>query len=598
MKRFICTALVFITVFITLVSVFAADTEDPSADTSTFQFTTEKALPSGRAGESYAYQLAAEGGVEPYTYTISNTIYLPRGLTLDSNGLIEGKPAAAMNYNNIEVTVTDSSETPQSVTKIFTMQVLGNTVKFEITDYTHTYDGEAHKATIEPIGQNGVSVAETLTPDKYQVTYGTAPQTVAETQTDAGTYPISITLSSDSFGIGELTASNLVINKNPWAEIKFDGTEFEYIKDTAQGPDVTVWAKMKETDTEQTQLDEPKLTYKSLDGGGYSDTEPPENAGRYQVTAELSDNNQKNFLVPEVTSTEFVITAKPITLELSDLRTPYSAGTAQYPTIMDPTGELTGDDYEVTYINTKDESETADPMAAGEYKIVITPKSDNYTISYDEAATFTIFDDSGISLDNGNSIAAKVLAVGGDVNQDFVAVGEKGYTYGGVYYSPLAWAGSNLDADEKAFFVYSGESVALPGVKGYGTDGTEVAVTTTLVAADGSERVITTDGLTPTDLPYGVYTLRYSIAESETPAERALVVLWPLGDANRDGYVNSIDGNFVKKNGSTLPEDTAAEKLFKYRVCNVFQDLDSELNQDDVDAIYNRFKTPFAQYYM
>lgn len=207
-------------------------------------------------------------------------------------------------------------------------------------------------------------------------------------------------------------------------------------------------------------------------------------------------------------------------------------------------------------------------------------------------------------LSNGNSIAARIVANGGNVQTDFV---DNGYMYdginvdengNGVYYSPKAWLGENLDLDEKAFFAYVGETITLPEVIAYGPDGTtQVSVTTELVTENGDVTLLSSDTLTLDEQthPLGVYTLRYSIYDSDIIATRNLVVLLRLGDANKDTWVNAIDGNFIRADYSTMPEDTAVEKLYKYRVCDV--NKDDVVDSTDADAVYQRYGTPIIDYY-
>ena len=70
---------------------------------------TTTSLPATSAGASYSQQLAATGGIPPYTWSLTGT--LPAGLTLSSAGLISGTVAAgdAGNTYSFSVVVTDSS---------------------------------------------------------------------------------------------------------------------------------------------------------------------------------------------------------------------------------------------------------------------------------------------------------------------------------------------------------------------------------------------------------------------------------------------------------------------------------------------------------
>jgi len=84
--------------------------QDYTAYELTLQITTEWLL-NGTEEYPYNQSLSAEGGTEPYTWTLSSGS-LPYGLTLNSNGTISGTPTQPDNYD-FTVRVTDSN-TPVS----------------------------------------------------------------------------------------------------------------------------------------------------------------------------------------------------------------------------------------------------------------------------------------------------------------------------------------------------------------------------------------------------------------------------------------------------------------------------------------------------
>ena len=70
--------------------------------------TTGPLLPEGRIGQPYSTTLAAEGGTQPYTWTVTGGA-LPPGLTLDGEaGIIAGTPTTAGTFGFV-VTVTDAN---------------------------------------------------------------------------------------------------------------------------------------------------------------------------------------------------------------------------------------------------------------------------------------------------------------------------------------------------------------------------------------------------------------------------------------------------------------------------------------------------------
>jgi hypothetical protein len=96
-----------------------------SASGGALKITTVSPLPDGIVGASYSQQLAASGGLAPYTWWISSFFgALPDGLTLDgATGLISGTPKTAGQYA-FTMNVTDSS-TPskQTVSGAFSIKV-------------------------------------------------------------------------------------------------------------------------------------------------------------------------------------------------------------------------------------------------------------------------------------------------------------------------------------------------------------------------------------------------------------------------------------------------------------------------------------------
>ena len=68
-------------------------------------------LPNGIVGVSYTQTLHAQGGVAPYTYTLTGS--LPAGLSLATDGTISGTPTTA-GASSFNVTATDSETTPMT----------------------------------------------------------------------------------------------------------------------------------------------------------------------------------------------------------------------------------------------------------------------------------------------------------------------------------------------------------------------------------------------------------------------------------------------------------------------------------------------------
>jgi hypothetical protein len=69
-------------------------------------------LPNGTLGLPYTQTLTAQGGLSPYTYTLTAGT-LPLGITLSKGGVISGTPTA-VGASSFTVTATDSQGNPQS----------------------------------------------------------------------------------------------------------------------------------------------------------------------------------------------------------------------------------------------------------------------------------------------------------------------------------------------------------------------------------------------------------------------------------------------------------------------------------------------------
>jgi hypothetical protein len=78
-------------------------------------------LPAGRLGAPYSAQIKSEGGMAPLSWRVSGG-QLPPGLAVSSAGKIDGTPtAAAKQPFTFELTVSDSSEPPQSAVQRFSI---------------------------------------------------------------------------------------------------------------------------------------------------------------------------------------------------------------------------------------------------------------------------------------------------------------------------------------------------------------------------------------------------------------------------------------------------------------------------------------------
>ena len=83
-----------------------------AASTGALTITTANPLPSGTEGQAYSTQMAAQGGVPPYTWA-RTAGSLPAGLTINTAGLVSGTPTSA-GTQTPTLQVTDSASTSTS----------------------------------------------------------------------------------------------------------------------------------------------------------------------------------------------------------------------------------------------------------------------------------------------------------------------------------------------------------------------------------------------------------------------------------------------------------------------------------------------------
>jgi hypothetical protein len=151
---------------------------------------TTSSLPAGTVGTAYSATLAATGGTAPYTFTIPSG--LPNGVTLTSSGSLSGTPTAAGTYS-ITVTVKDSTSTPQTASKAFSISVAAAAV------------------TVSPLSITTASLSAATMGSAYSATLsatgGTSPYTWSLA---SGSLPAGLTLSSAGTISGTPTASGSV----------------------------------------------------------------------------------------------------------------------------------------------------------------------------------------------------------------------------------------------------------------------------------------------------------------------------------------------------------------------------------------------------
>ncbi|RMA97533.1 putative Ig domain-containing protein [Hydrogenothermus marinus] len=111
---------------------------------------TENPLPEATEGQSYNYQLQAEGGKPPYTWTGS----IGHGLTLNSDGSISGTLDKCIN-GDITFTVAVTDDAGYSVSKDFTIPVKHIPVEITTTSLPSTLQGSSYNAQVYATGGDG-----------------------------------------------------------------------------------------------------------------------------------------------------------------------------------------------------------------------------------------------------------------------------------------------------------------------------------------------------------------------------------------------------------------------------------------------------------
>ncbi len=113
---------------------------------------TTAALPQGTAGQMYSTNLAATGGVPPYTFSLIGGT-LPAGITLNASGLISGTPGAP-SFSSLTFRATDSQG--QFGNKVFTLDIQPAALSFTPTTLPA---GEVNKVYSQTFMASGVGTS-------------------------------------------------------------------------------------------------------------------------------------------------------------------------------------------------------------------------------------------------------------------------------------------------------------------------------------------------------------------------------------------------------------------------------------------------------
>jgi hypothetical protein len=112
------------------------------------EITTGQTLPDGMLDQAYRSEVAVDGGVAPYSFSVAGDF--PAGLLLHSDsGAIDGTPSVA-GHGRFVVAVTDHAG--GSTSKLFTLNVLGPRLSISTSSLPAAHLNRAYSATLGATG--------------------------------------------------------------------------------------------------------------------------------------------------------------------------------------------------------------------------------------------------------------------------------------------------------------------------------------------------------------------------------------------------------------------------------------------------------------
>ena len=145
-------------------STFTVDVADssPAQETASASFSiriplplviTTTSLPGGIIGQAYSYQVAADGGTAPVTWSIGSGS-LPAGLSLNTQGgVISGTPTTS-GTSTFTVELADSAAVQQTASASLSITISPTTVKITTTSLPGGSVGTKYSATLHTSGGN------------------------------------------------------------------------------------------------------------------------------------------------------------------------------------------------------------------------------------------------------------------------------------------------------------------------------------------------------------------------------------------------------------------------------------------------------------
>ena len=155
---------------------------------------TTTSLPGGTVGAAYNTVLSANGGVTPYSWSVTSGT-LPAGLSLAAaTGVISGTPTAAVSGASITFSVQDSESPAQTTPVTLTLTIAPPTLVVTTTSLPNGTVGTAYSATLAATGGT--------TPYTWSITSGALPaglSLAAATGVISGTPTMAVSGSSITF---------------------------------------------------------------------------------------------------------------------------------------------------------------------------------------------------------------------------------------------------------------------------------------------------------------------------------------------------------------------------------------------------------------
>ena len=174
----------------------------------TLTITTPATLPGGTINQSYSATLAASGGIEPYTWSITSGA-LPTGLHLDtSTGAISGAPTAS-GTTMFTVTVQDSTGATAPLALTITISTSSSTFTITNASFPDGVIGQPYKQALTSSG--GVVTPFNQNPS-FRVSGGTLPDGLELAKNADGSSSISGTPTTPGVSNFTLSATDAVGN--------------------------------------------------------------------------------------------------------------------------------------------------------------------------------------------------------------------------------------------------------------------------------------------------------------------------------------------------------------------------------------------------